>query len=438
MTPRPATFVVPASLRALVLCASACLALSGCYRGAELMPTPHILLDADLNPFDGIDPSLRGNAVDVLYATDRVPMQTGGFNYSYDRSASLAWGSCVVEIGKRVPWNTLVESSRTLRRTVSLPLAVGSIEERGRFPDTPLPVLLAADGRTTDSPEALAALAESARAFNEEVSRRVRLSDAPEALVFVHGYNNTFRDAAFVVAELWHFLGRRGVPIAYSWPAGVGGLRGYTYDRESGEFTNYHFKLFLRTLAANPEIERIHIVAHSRGTDVATTALRELFLESRAAGRDPRSEFKIANLILAAPDLDMQVGMQRVMAERVPLGVGATTIYVSTGDRALGLSDWLFRGIARVGRLQESDMSDTMKRNMANASHLMNFVQLPGRAGLVGHSYFHTDPRVSADLLMVLRKGAPPGAEHGRPLTPLAPGYWILPADYKAGNPAAP
>ena len=36
-----------------------------------------------------------------------------------------------------------------------------------------------------------------------------------------------------------------------------------------------------------PEIENIHIVSHSLGTDVSTTALRELVIENRAAGGDP-------------------------------------------------------------------------------------------------------------------------------------------------------
>ena len=71
-----------------------------------------------------------------------------------------------------------------------------------------------------------------------------------------------------VIAELWHFLGRQGVPILYTWPAGFGGLRGYTRDRESGGFTIFHLKQFLRLLASTPELEELNIIAHSRGTDV--------------------------------------------------------------------------------------------------------------------------------------------------------------------------
>ena len=100
-----------------------------------------------------------------------------------------------------------------------------------------------------------------------------------------YGYNNTFEDGTFVIAELWHFLGRQGVPILYTWPAGFFcRLRGYNHDRESGEFTVFHLKQFLRIVASTPGLEQLHLVAHSRGTDVLTTALRELFIETWAAG----------------------------------------------------------------------------------------------------------------------------------------------------------
>ena len=42
------------------------------------------------------------------------------------------------------------------------------------------------------------------------------------------------------MAEFWHFLGRLGVPLKYTWPAGRPGLNGYSYDRESSEFTVNH------------------------------------------------------------------------------------------------------------------------------------------------------------------------------------------------------
>ena len=80
------------------------------------------------------------------------------------------------------------------------------------------------------------------------------------------------------MAELWHFLGREGLPIIYTWPAGYPGIFGYTYDRESSEFTVFHLKQAIRWLAKLPEVENIHLLAHSRGTDVTVSAVRELVI----------------------------------------------------------------------------------------------------------------------------------------------------------------
>ena len=83
-----------------------------------------------------------------------------------------------------------------------------------------------------------------------------------------------------------------------------------------------------------PELEELNLIAHSRGTDVLTSALRELYIETRAAGKDFRTVYRIKNVVLAA-DLDLEVVTQRLAAEYVGLGTERTTVYVSTSIRRL-------------------------------------------------------------------------------------------------------
>lgn len=80
---------------------------------------------------------------------------------------------------------------------------------------------------------------EAAGTLRRILARQLELTPRKEVFFYVHGYRNSFEDAAFAMAELWHFMGRIGVPIIYSWPAGYPGLFGYTYDRESSKFTVY-------------------------------------------------------------------------------------------------------------------------------------------------------------------------------------------------------
>lgn len=116
-------------------------------------------------------------------------------------------------------------------------------------------------------------------------------------------------------------------PVAYAWPAsGPGLLSGYADDRESGEFSVVHLKQLLRFLAETPEVERVHLLAHSQGTDVVTTAARERIIEARAAGLDPRRELKLENLVLLAPDLDLAVIDQRFTAEALGPALGRVTV----------------------------------------------------------------------------------------------------------------
>jgi esterase/lipase superfamily enzyme len=77
------------------------------------MPTPNLYAGAKSNPFADVPPPFQNNLVDVLYATDRQPIEEkdGMVEYGYGRSMSLAFGSCVVEIGKDVSWDTLVHNS---------------------------------------------------------------------------------------------------------------------------------------------------------------------------------------------------------------------------------------------------------------------------------------------------------------------------------------
>ena len=279
--------------------------------------------------------------------------------------------------------------------------------------------------------------------FQDELYRRLAIAPKKEVFIYIHGYNNPFAVAAYTLAELWHFSGRETVPILYTWPAGHGGASGYGYDRESGEFTIFHLKQLLRSLAANPGIEKIHILAHSRGTDVISTALRELFIEAKAAGKNPGALYRIANFILAAPDVDVEVLSQRMIAERIGFDVARTTIYTSSQDKAIRVSELLFGSISRVGRIvsikqdqdqvpgqeqiKAQDISRVIEQQMVKNN--LSFIEVQGESNFFGHNYFHSNPAVSSDLIMLLRYEAPPGKEHGRPMKPIGPNIWIISDD---------
>ena len=425
--------MISAGLRRLVLVALA-IALVACEGPRLLMPTPNLYADADAPLFGQLNSALTRTQVELIYATDRVPLKdaNGRLSYSYERSDSLAVGTAIVDLGEQFSWQDLIRASRARKRIADFKLKLISTSEFARLPPTPFPYTVV-DGRIVDDPKAVAAATAAADKLRTEVARRLALTPRKDVFIYIHGYHNTFEDAAFAMAELWHFFGREGLPIIYTWPAGFPGIFGYTYDRESSEFTVYHLKQTISFLARLPEVENIHIIAHSRGTDVAVSAFRELVIRARGAGLSPREHYKIGNFVLAAPDLDLQVVKQRVAAERLGFEADQFTLYSSPDDKAIGFAESIFS--SPRGRLGTLDLSELTKAEVglikSNESRV-TIVNFSGKSDRFGHSYFRTNPAVSSDITLLLRYGLKAG-DPGRPLQKLGPGFWRIPAGYPEG-----
>jgi esterase/lipase superfamily enzyme len=343
------------------------------------------------------------------------------------------FGRAVVNLGHDLTWEELVKQSQTSKRDRPMRVSVGAVEEIGRFPPTPAPYRVVDEAIIVDR-DYRAEEEHAVAQFQDEIRRRLALTQRKEVFLYVHGFRNSFDIATYVAAEFWHFLGREGVPILYTWPAGRPGLFGYTYDRESSEYTVFHLKQILSAISATPEVEAIHLVAHSRGTDVATAAIRELFIFARGAGLHPRAQYKIQNLVLAAPDLDVGVVQQRLVAEQLDHGFDTVTLYFSPADGALGIAQWLFdspRG--RLGTMDEAQLSaqgwetDEQLNVLEERNVLVRFDE--GISDKYRHSYFRTNPSVSSDIVLLLRYGLPPGSPE-RPLENIGPGLWRIPAGY--------
>ena len=415
--------------------------LSGCAGPRLMMPTPNLYLDESHDWYGDLPPRLRSTEVRLFYITDRVPedAEEGNLRYGYGRSPSLAFGTAAVDLGVGITWEELLEASRTQTRSKKVVLKLGVIKEIFRTPDLPLPYK-EVDGRIIVQPDLLVEDKTAREVFRHTLTEQLALTPRKEVFIYIHGFNNSFKDAALVMAEFWHFLGRIGVPMIYTWPAGYPGLFGYTYDRESSEFTIYHLRETLSFLASFPEVEKIHLIAHSRGTDVAIAAVRELTIAARATGIDPKAKFKIHNLVLVAPDLDVQVAVQRIAGDKLDYSVNRFTIYTSSADEAIGVAEWLFsspRG--RVGTIGMEDMSEVLKAALEfspkSVKHI-NYSPAPNSpTGSYGHSYFRTAPTVSSDLVLMLRDDLDAGTP-GRPLKPMGLGFWSIPLVYPAAQPA--
>ncbi|MHC4272889.1 MAG: alpha/beta hydrolase [Planctomycetota bacterium] len=416
---------------ASLLLAAVVLAAGGCAR--QLMETPNLYADGRGDPFDEVPPRFQSNAVEVIYVTDRqrTDSPTAESKYGWGRSGALAFGTCEVRFGKDVSWKELVEASRSRKREIGLPIRVGEAREIGRSPKLPLPMDFVG-GRAVPDPKARAKLTETRKLLQQVISERLALADEKVIYLHVHGYKNRFNAAVPVIAQIWHFLGRRGVPVAYTWPAGHPGvISGYAYDRESSEFTVYHFRELLRVLGFTEDVEKVHVIAHSRGTDVAVSAIREMLLLHGGDADAARAAMKLGVLVLAAPDLDLDVVQQTLVADHLFEVPERLVTYVSERDEAITVASRLFRSRTRVGQLRPADVAPDARRRMAAFSRQSQVIDadVTGYTKF-GHDYYYSHPAVSSDLVLLLTGHLDPGTEHGRPLTSLEAGFWQIGNDY--------
>ncbi len=404
------------------------LLLAACSGSRNLVPSPNIYTATGNYPEENIPIRLRNAKSDLLFVTDRKAIQSpdGRVTYGSERSSSMALGEVTVSYGDDLSWQDLKTASAAAKRAEPIDMDITNISEIVRFPETPLPFGVR-NGRIVDLPGPQSVYRAKTKKLQQTLASRLASANRKDVIIFVHGFNNDFNEAAFSLSEIWHFSGRIGVPVFYTWPAGNKGLTGYFKDREAGEFSIFHLKETILMIAKTPGLKRIHIVAHSRGTDVVTTALRELVIAERAAGRNPRASLKIENLILAAPDLDFGVVRQRLIAERFGPSVGQITVYMNQKDGALSIAQKLMAG-KRFGRIKASDLSRDEREIFARVKNV-HFIDVEDVGGLIGHAYFRENPAVLSDISLIVQASSVPGSK-ARPLKNITGNFWMLPKNY--------
>ena len=172
--------------------------------------------------------------------------------------------------------------------------------------------------------------------------RAVRRGAKRHVLVFVHGFNNKFEDAVFRFAQIVHDSGAEVAPVLFTWPS-KGSVLAYGYDRESTNFSRNGLETLLRDLAKDPNVGEVTVLAHSMGNWLTLESLRQMAI------RDRRVAPKIRNVILAAPDVDMDLAraaFRDMGADRPRL-----TLMVSGDDQALAVSRLVWGDSVRLGAI---------------------------------------------------------------------------------------
>jgi esterase/lipase superfamily enzyme len=166
------------------------------------------------------------------------------------------------------------------------------------------------------------------------------------ALVFIHGFNNKYEDSVFRLAQIVHDSGMHATPVLFTWPSRAS-LFAYEYDKESTNYSRSALEQALRVLSEDKDVKDITILAHSMGTWLAMEALRQMGI------RDGHVNSKIRDVILASPDIDIQVFAKQYVEMGTPRP--KFTIFVSQDDKALAASSFITGRVARLGGINPAE-----------------------------------------------------------------------------------
>jgi len=240
--------------------------------------------------------------------------------------------------------------------------------------------------------------------FRNALRGAMDLRGQKNAVVYVHGFNNTMAEGVYRVAQMHHDLKVPGVAIHYAWPS-RGSALGYVYDRDSALFARSGFEQLLNEVIASGAKEVI-IVAHSMGGALTMETLRQMALRGNT-----RSLSRIKGVVLISPDLDVDVF--RSQAKDIGVLPQPFVIFGSSRDRILGLSATLSGAQERLGNLEDltkvADLKvtyyDTAAFNVGdghfNASASPALLALLG--GILGIDLaFRSDARARVGLLQGL------------------------------------
>ena len=244
-----------------------------------------------------------------------------------------------------------------------------------------------------------------ATAFATRLAAELQRAPQKDLLVFLHGYNVTFEEAARRAAQFATDMSFGGVVVLFSWPSAGATVR-YLADEDSAAKSAEALATFLRDLEGGPWA-RVHVVAHSMGNRVVVSGL----------ANTSHLGLPLRNVVLVAGDVDTDLFEQQFPKMRalvVRSDQDRVTSYATNSDRALWVST-VFHHTQRIGRITGTPF-------VAEGLETVDATAVD--SSLLGHGYFGQERSVLTDLGLLLRQGLRAPARGLKPVKQ----WWAFPA----------
>jgi|GEM_PF-7068020 len=241
-------------------------------------------------------------------------------------------------------------------------------------------------------------------------------SDGKSALLFVHGFNTVFEEAAWRTAQIAYDLPFNGIAGFFSWPSTAASLiplRDYNSDMDKADASVTVLADFIGRFLKETGVSNLHIIAHSMGNRVAMRALTVL----RANPEFAEEVKAIRHIVLAAPDIDRDTFDNEIRPQLNYVGE-SRTLYASDKDVALKLSKTLRKGRIRIGeagdQIYVAEGLDTVDASlvMSEGNH---------------HSYMFETKELLTDMYLLFTQNLKPSQRRLREVKKEALAYWLFP-----------
>lgn len=382
-----------------MLCA---LTLTACQRPAMVLPT--MFEAGTVAPLVDTPADWQGNKYEIFYATDRKfdPSARPMGLYSHLRNDTLSLGKLTIALGQDDAWQAFSAATQAIPDGQRPRPKLASIHRLGVMQWGPA-------GRHDQASDHKAE-----QAFIKRLDAAVQQSTGKAINIYIHGFKNSFEEAALTASELSLYSGGLGPYILYSWPS-LDSLFEYSHDRDSVRYTTAHARRFFEML--NHEIdegrlsaERINVITHSSGGEVIGTVLRELGLMSHNETPEQRkAKWRIGTVLMIAPDISTDVARERILKEDLRGMFEQIVVYTSKKDSALRYASKFLYRTNRIGSIYEEGLTVADRRWLAQATNvtLINIDARPS-GDPVGHSHHRFSGATISDILLCLRSDLPP------------------------------
>ena len=220
--------------------------------------------------------------------------------------------------------------------------------------------------------------------LSESLSVLQKIANDPSILIYVHGFQNSFKNSVETIGYLRDNISCNCVPILFSWPTDDG--KNYIAQRDKTPDSGTALSHFLEQLRQEFPGVQIHLLAHSLGSAVTIKALNEL---KKKAG----NQGNLAEMVFAAADHspdDFHTTIKLTVAKHIARRV---TSYVSDNDKVFGARKFVTDS-PRAGYIENGVIRRTQGLDTIDASDAIGDWK--------GHSNIFKSPVLLTDFGLVL------------------------------------